>query len=190
MLRSKAALLRRFSPAEWLRSARSANLMKAGDHVVASNNLYGGVPRLFNQVMTNFGLEFTYVDTADPRNVERAIRKNTRYVYIETPTNPLMGLTDIAAVSEIAHKRGCEVVVDNTFMSPYFQQPIRFGADMVMHSTTKFLNGHSDGLGGVLVCTTAIRPRSWPSCRKLRAPSCRPSSAGWSCAEPRRWRCA
>ena len=129
-------------------------LMKAGDHVVASNNLYGGVPRLFNQLMTNFGLEFTYVDTADARNVERAIRKNTRYVYIETPTNPLMGLTDIAAVSEIAHKRGCEVVVDNTFMSPYFQQPIKLGADMVMHSTTKFLNGHSDGLGGVLVCTT------------------------------------
>src|ERR1035438_727047 len=89
-------------------------LMKSGDHVVASNNLYGGVPRLFNQVMVNFGLAFTYVDTADPRNVERAIRKNTRYVYIETPTNPLMGLTDIAAVSKIAHKRGCEVVVDNT----------------------------------------------------------------------------
>src|SRR5208282_3501437 len=129
-------------------------LMKSGDHVVASNNLYGGVPRLFNQIMTNFGLEFTYVDTADPRNVERAIHKKTRYVYIETPTNPLMGLTDIAAVSVIAHKRGCEVVVDNTFMSPYFQQPIRFGADIVMHSTTKFLNGHSDGLGGVLVCTT------------------------------------
>src|SRR6201997_3014644 len=129
------------------------HLMKAGDHIVASNNLYGGVPRLFNQIMTNFGLEFTYVDTADPRNVERAIRKNTRYVYIETPTNPLMGLTDIAAVSEIAHKRHCEVVVDNTFMSPYFQQPIPLGTDIVMHSTTKFLNGHSDGLGGVLVCT-------------------------------------
>ncbi len=129
-------------------------LMKSGEHIVASNNLYGGVPRLFNQILTNFGLEFTYVDTTDPRNVERAICKNTRYVYIETPTNPLMGLTDIAAVSEIAHKRGCEVVVDNTFMSPYFQQPITFGADIVMHSTTKFLNGHSDGLGGVLVCTT------------------------------------
>ncbi len=129
-------------------------LMKSGEHIVASNNLYGGVPRLFDQVMSNFGLEFTYVDTTDPRNVERAIRKSTRYVYIETPTNPLMGLTDIAAVSEIAHQRGCEVVVDNTFMSPYFQQPIKLGADMVLHSTTKFLNGHSDGLGGVLVCTT------------------------------------
>ncbi len=129
-------------------------LMKSGEHIVASNNLYGGVPRVFNQVLANFGLEFTYVDATDPRNVERAIRKNTRYVYLETPTNPLMGLTDIAAVSEIAHKRGCEVVVDNTFMSPYFQQPIKLGADIVMHSTTKFLNGHSDGLGGVLVCTT------------------------------------
>ncbi|HZP22515.1 MAG TPA: PLP-dependent aspartate aminotransferase family protein [Terriglobales bacterium] len=130
------------------------HLMKAGDHIVASNNLYGGVPRLFNQIMANFGLEFTYVDTADTRNVEHAIQKNTRYVYIETPTNPLMGLTNIEAVSNIAHKHGCEVVVDNTFMSPYFQQPIRLGADMVMHSTTKFLNGHSDGLGGVLVCST------------------------------------
>ncbi len=129
-------------------------MMKAGDHIVASNNLYGGVPRLFNQVMVNYGLEFTYVDTSDPRNVERAVRKNTRYVHIETPTNPLMALTDIEAVSEIAHKRGCEVVVDNTFLSPYFQQPIRLGADIVMHSTTKFLNGHSDGIGGVLVCTT------------------------------------
>jgi len=131
-----------------------ANLMQAGEHIVASNNLYGGVPRLFNQVLANFGLEFTYVDTTDPRNVTNAIRKTTRFVYLETPTNPLMGLTDIAAVSDIAHTRGCQVVVDNTFMSPYFQQPIKFGADMVLHSTTKFLNGHSDGIGGVLVCTT------------------------------------
>ncbi len=130
-------------------------MMKAGEHIVASNNLYGGVPRLFNQILTNFGLEFTYVDTSDPRNVERAIRRTTRYIHIETPTNPLMALTDIAAVSRIAHKHGCEVVVDNTFLSPYFQQPIKFGADIVMHSTTKFLNGHSDGIGGVLVCTTA-----------------------------------
>ena len=130
-------------------------MMKAGEHIVASNNLYGGVPRLFNQILANFGLEFTYVDTSDPRNVERAIRRNTRYVHIETPTNPLMALTDIASVSRIAHKHGCEVVVDNTFLSPYFQQPIKFGADIVMHSTTKFLNGHSDGIGGVLVCTAS-----------------------------------
>ena len=132
-----------------------ASSMKTGEHIVASDNLYGGVPRLFNQVLANLGLEFTYVNTTDPRNVAKAIRKNTRFVYIETPTNPLMGLTDIAAVSEIARMRGCEVVVDNTFMSPYFQQPISLGASMVLHSTTKFLNGHSDGIGGVLVCTTA-----------------------------------
>lgn len=131
-----------------------ASLMKAGEHIVASNNLYGGVPRLFNQVLSNFGLKFTYVDTTDPRNVSKAIRSNTRFVYLETPTNPLMALTDIAAVSEIAHKRRCQVAVDNTFMSPYFQQPIKLGADLVLHSTTKFLNGHSDGIGGVLVCTT------------------------------------
>jgi cystathionine beta-lyase/cystathionine gamma-synthase len=129
-------------------------MMKAGDHIVASNTLYGGVPRLFNQILSNYGLGFTYVDTTEPHNVERAIRKNTRYVHIETPTNPMMGLTDIAVVSRIAHKHGCEVVVDNTFLSPYFQQPIKFGADIVMHSTTKFLNGHSDGIGGALVCTT------------------------------------
>jgi cystathionine gamma-lyase/cystathionine beta-lyase/cystathionine gamma-lyase/homocysteine desulfhydrase len=135
--------------------AALAGLMKAGEHIVASDNLYGGVPRLFNQVLTNLGLAFTYVDTRDPRNVAKAIRKNTRFVYVETPTNPLMGLTDITAVSEVAHKNGCQVVVDNTFMSPYFQQPLRLGADMVLHSTTKFLNGHSDGIGGVLVCSTA-----------------------------------
>jgi cystathionine gamma-lyase/cystathionine beta-lyase/cystathionine gamma-lyase/homocysteine desulfhydrase len=134
--------------------AALAGLMKAGEHIVASDNLYGGVPRLFNQVLANLGLAFTYVDTRDPRNMANAIRKNTRFIYIETPTNPLMGLTDIAAVSEIARKRGCQVVVDNTFMSPYFQQPLRLGAAMVLHSTTKFLNGHSDGIGGVLVCST------------------------------------
>ncbi len=128
-------------------------MMKSGDHIVCSDNVYGGVPRLFNQVMANFGLEFTYVNTADARAVENAMRRNTRYVWIETPTNPLMTISDIAAIAEIAHKRGAELVVDNTFMSPYLQQPISLGADMVMHSTTKFLNGHSDGIGGVIVCT-------------------------------------
>jgi len=129
-------------------------MYKSGDHVVCGNDLYGGVPRLFNQILTNFGMEFTYVDTSVARNVERAIRKNTRMAYIETPTNPLMSLTDIAAISQICRRKKIELVVDNTFMSPYFQQPIWFGADMVVHSTTKFLNGHSDGLGGVVVCTT------------------------------------
>ncbi|ABF41500.1 cystathionine gamma-lyase [Candidatus Koribacter versatilis Ellin345] len=130
------------------------SLLKKGDHVVCSSNVYGGVPRLFNQVLVNYGLEFTYVDTSDLKATEKAIRRSTKYVYIETPTNPLMVLSDIEAISQIAHKKGTEVVVDNTFMSPYFQKPIALGADMVLHSTTKFLNGHSDGLGGVLVCTT------------------------------------
>ncbi len=127
--------------------------LKARDHVVCSHNVYGGVPRLFNQILVNYGLEFSYVDTSDLQAVERALQRNTRFVYVETPTNPLMTISDIAAISRIAHRRGAQLVVDNTFMSPYFQQPIALGADMVIHSTTKFLNGHSDGLGGVIVCT-------------------------------------
>ena len=128
-------------------------LLKSHDHVVCTNDLYGGTPRLFNQILANYGLEFSYVDTTDLRAVERAIRRNTRFVFVETPTNPLMTLSDLEAISEIAHRRGAELVVDNTFMSPYFQKPIALGADMVIHSTTKFLNGHSDGLGGAVVCT-------------------------------------
>lgn len=129
--------------------------LKAGDHVVCGHNLYGGTPRLFNQVWADFGLEFTYVDTSDVRNVERALTKKTCMVFIETPTNPLMALTDIRAVSDVCHAKKVDLAVDNTFMSPYFQQPIAQGADLVVHSTTKFLNGHSDGLGGVVVCTRA-----------------------------------
>jgi cystathionine beta-lyase/cystathionine gamma-synthase len=128
-------------------------MFKSGDHVVCGHDLYGGVPRLFNQVLSGYGFEFTYVDTSDPKNVERAIRKSTRMVYVETPTNPLMTVSDIAAIARICRGNKVELVVDNTFMSPYFQQPIALGADMVVHSTTKFLNGHSDGLGGVVVCT-------------------------------------
>jgi cystathionine gamma-lyase/cystathionine beta-lyase/cystathionine gamma-lyase/homocysteine desulfhydrase len=129
-------------------------MMKAGDHVVAGDNLYGGTPRFFNQVMAKFGVTFTYVDTTKPENVTAALQENTRYVFLETPTNPLMGLTDIAAVSAAVRGKGVQVIVDNTFMSPYFQRPLDLGADMVLHSTTKFLNGHSDGLGGVIVCST------------------------------------
>jgi cystathionine beta-lyase/cystathionine gamma-synthase len=128
-------------------------MYKSGDHVVCGHNLYGGVPRLFNQVLTGYGMEFTYVDTSEVRNVERAIRRKTRMVYLETPTNPLMALSDIEAVSKVCRNKDVGLVVDNTFLSPYFQQPIALGADMVVHSTTKFLNGHSDGLGGVVVCT-------------------------------------
>ena len=129
------------------------SMLKAGDHVIAGHNLYGGTPRLFNQVLTNFGLTFTYVDTSDLNAFEKAFQKNTRLAFVETPTNPLMELCDLRAISGLSHRHGAEVVVDNTFMSPYFQRPIELGVDMVIHSTTKFLNGHSDGLGGVVVCT-------------------------------------
>jgi len=128
-------------------------LLKSGDHVICGNDLYGGVPRLFNQVWADFGLEFSYVDTSEAGQVERSMRKNTRMVYVETPTNPLMRLSDIRAIAAICRRRKTELIVDNTFMSPYFQQPLALGADMVVHSTTKFLNGHSDGLGGVVVCS-------------------------------------
>ncbi len=128
-------------------------LFKSGDHIICSHNVYGGVPRLFNQVLARYGMEFSYVDTSDVDAVESAIRRNTKMVYVETPTNPLMGISDIAAISRVCRKKGVLHVVDNTFMSPYFQRPIELGADMVVHSTTKFLNGHSDGLGGVIVCT-------------------------------------
>jgi cystathionine beta-lyase/cystathionine gamma-synthase len=130
-----------------------ATTLKSGDHVVCGNDLYGGTPRLFNQVLSNFGLEFSYIDTSDAEKVERALRKNTRMVFVETPTNPLMRLSDLPAISAICRRRKVELVVDNTFMSPYFQNPLALGADMVVHSTTKFLNGHSDGLGGVVVCS-------------------------------------
>src|SRR5581483_6162108 len=126
---------------------------KSGDHVVCGHDLYGGVPRLFNQVLANYGLEFSYVNTADAGQVDRAIRKNTRMVYVETPTNPLMTITVLRAVAAVCRRKKVELVVDNTFMSPYFQKPLELGADLVVHSTTKFLNGHSDGLGGVIVCS-------------------------------------
>src|SRR5215813_10006388 len=127
--------------------------VKQGDHLICGHNAYGGVPRLFNEVLAHYGVEITYVDTSNTAAVKKALRKNTRIVWIETPTNPLMVLTDIKAVATMAHSGGAELVVDNTFMSPYFQRPLALGADMVMHSTTKFLNGHSDGLGGVIVGT-------------------------------------
>jgi cystathionine beta-lyase/cystathionine gamma-synthase len=130
--------------------------LKQGDHLLCGHNVYGGVPRLFNQVIANYGVEFSYVDTSDLDAVKKAIRWNTRIVWIETPTNPLMVLSDIKAIAAIAHSKNAELVVDNTFMSPYFQHPLALGADMVVHSTTKFLNGHSDGLGGVVVATKPI----------------------------------
>ncbi len=126
-------------------------LVKAGDHVVVSDNTYGGTYRLFSRVLTNYGIEFSFVDTTDAGNVEAALRDNTRMVYVETPTNPVMMVTDLQAVSDIAHARGVRVVCDNTFLSPYLQRPLEFGVDIVLHSTTKYLNGHSDGVGGIVV---------------------------------------
>ena len=126
-------------------------LLKQGDHAICSENVYGGTFRLFDKIVRHYGVEFTYVNTSILSEVEKAMRRNTRMVFIETPTNPLMSITDIHAVCEIAHRQDCRVVVDNTFMSPYFQRPIELGADIVVHSTTKYLNGHSDSVGGVAV---------------------------------------
>jgi cystathionine beta-lyase/cystathionine gamma-synthase len=126
-------------------------LLKSGDHVVCSEGAYGGTPRLFDAILKNFGLEFTYVDTSDAGRVQAALRPSTRMVFVETPTNPLMTIADLAALAEITRPRKVLLVVDNTFLSPYFQQPLKLGADIVVHSTTKYLNGHSDGVGGVAV---------------------------------------
>jgi len=126
-------------------------LLEKGDHVVVSDNTYGGTFRLFEYVLKKYGLEFSYVDTSVVENIERALRPATRMVFLETPTNPVMVLTDIGAASEIAHRAGVKVAVDNTFMSPYFQRPLELGADIVIHSTTKYLNGHSDGVGGAVI---------------------------------------
>jgi cystathionine gamma-lyase len=125
--------------------------LTAGDHVVAGDNLYGGTYRLFQKVMSKFGVEFTFVPSADLAAIERAFRPETRLLFVETPTNPMMQLTDLAAVSEKAHARGIKVVVDNTFMTPYFQRPLALGCDVVLHSVTKYLNGHSDLVGGAIV---------------------------------------
>ncbi len=127
------------------------SLLKKGDHVIAFDDLYGGTRRLFSDVLSNFGLEFTYVDARKPENVEKAIRKNTRLIWLETPTNPLLRLCDIKAISEIGKINDVVTVVDNTFMSPYFQNPLDLGADIALHSTTKYLGGHSDVVGGAIM---------------------------------------
>ena len=125
--------------------------LESGDHLVVSDNTYGGTFRLFERVRRKFGLDFTYVDTSRLETIDQAITSKTKYLFIETPTNPMLRITDLAAASEIAHKRNVRVVVDNTFASPYIQQPLTLGCDIVTHSTTKFLNGHSDSVGGVVV---------------------------------------
>jgi len=126
-------------------------LLQAGDHVVVTDNTYGGTFRLFDKVLTRYKLEFSYVDTSQPDLVERAMRPNTKMLFVETPTNPVLRLTDIARTAEIARAHKVRLVVDNTFASPVVQQPLALGADLVTHSTTKYLNGHSDSIGGVVI---------------------------------------
>jgi cystathionine gamma-lyase/cystathionine beta-lyase/cystathionine gamma-lyase/homocysteine desulfhydrase len=126
-------------------------MLEAGDHVIVTDNTYGGTFRLFDKVLTKYGLEFSYVDTSCLDLVERAIRPQTRMLFVETPTNPVLRLTDLAGAAQIAKKHHIRLVVDNTFASPVLQRPLEFGADLVMHSTTKYLNGHSDSVGGIVV---------------------------------------
>jgi len=125
--------------------------LQKGDHVIAGDDIYGGTYRLFDQILRKYGLQFTYVNPEDPDNVAKAVRKNTRLIWIETPTNPLMRIVDIRQISKISKQAQALLVVDNTFMSPYLQNPIKHGADIVVHSTTKYLGGHSDLIGGASV---------------------------------------
>ncbi|MCZ6507300.1 MAG: PLP-dependent aspartate aminotransferase family protein [Acidobacteria bacterium] len=130
-------------------------MVKAGEHIVASHTVYGGTYRLLTQVLDRYDLQTSWVDTSNLDEIEAAMTPQTRMLFVETPTNPMMGITDLAGAAEIAHRHGAVLAVDNTFASPYFQRPLEHGADIVMHSATKFLNGHSDALGGLLV---AARP--------------------------------
>lgn len=126
-------------------------LFKSGDHIIVGSNVYGGTFRLFDKILANFGMQFSWVDTRDPQRIADAMKPNTVAVMLETPTNPLMQLTDIAAAAQIAKKGGALTIVDNTFATPYFQNPLQLGADIVWHSSTKYLNGHSDIIGGIAV---------------------------------------
>ena len=128
-----------------------ASMLKSGDHVIVSDNVYGGTFRLFDKVLSRYRLAFTYVDTGDLDAVGRAFTAATRMLFVETPSNPVMRLTDLGMAAELAHRHGATLVVDNTFASPALQRPLEFGADLVVHSTTKYLNGHSDSVGGAVV---------------------------------------
>lgn len=131
------------------------SVFSQGDHFVVTSNTYGGTFRLFDRILTRFGMRFDYVDTSDVKAVENAIKSETKMIFLETPTNPLLTLTDIAAISKLAQQRDVLVCVDNTFATPYRQRPLELGADFVVHSTTKFINGHSDSVGGILVARDA-----------------------------------
>lgn len=127
------------------------SLVKAGDHIIVSNNVYGGTYRLFEMIFRDYGLDFSWIDTNNPEIVKSSIQKNTKIIFFETPTNPMMNLTDIKQLTDIAKENNLITIVDNTFMSPYFQNPLTLGADIVLHSSTKYINGHSDVIGGLVV---------------------------------------
>lgn len=126
-------------------------LFKPGDHIICTNNVYGGTYRLFEQVIKNYGLEFSYIDTSNFAELKKSIKENTKFIYIETPTNPMLNITDLKILAEFAKSKKIFTCVDNTFMSPYFQNPLDFGIDVVLHSSTKYINGHSDVIGGCLI---------------------------------------
>jgi len=134
--------------------ATVVHLLKAGDHVISGDDVYGGTYRLFQDVMPDLGLEFTFLRMNNRQAIERAIRPNTRMIWIETPSNPLLNITDVEMVVDIARKRNILTVIDNTFATPYFLRPVKYGVDLVVHSTTKYLNGHCDVVGGAVVTTT------------------------------------
>jgi cystathionine gamma-lyase len=134
-------------------AATLMHMFEVGDHIVCADDVYGGTYRLFDKVLTKSGLTFSFVDLTKPGALEEAMRPNTKAVWVETPTNPLLKIIDLAAVARTAHARGAKVLVDNTFMTPIFQRPLELGCDVVVHSTTKFLNGHSDVVGG-MACTS------------------------------------
>jgi cystathionine gamma-lyase len=141
-----------FSSGLGAETALLLSLVKSGDHIVAFDDLYGGTRRLFNRIFSErFGVDCTFVDARDPTRVDDAIQSNTGLIWLETPTNPLLKLCDIKAITKTARSRGIRVVVDNTFAGPYFQQPLRLGADISLHSTTKYLNGHCDSVGGAVM---------------------------------------
>ncbi|MBK6504435.1 MAG: PLP-dependent transferase [Ignavibacteria bacterium] len=127
------------------------SMFNPGDHVICTNNVYGGTYRLFEQVIKNYGIEFSYVDTSDSKLIREAVKDNTKFIYVETPTNPMLNITDLAELKKIASEKGIITCVDNTFMSPYFQNPLDFGMDIVVHSSTKYINGHSDVIGGCVI---------------------------------------
>ena len=126
-------------------------MFKPGDHIICTNNVYGGTYRLYEQIIKDYGVEFSYIDTSDNNLISESIKSNTKFIYVETPTNPMLNITDLKALSELAKGKNIMTCVDNTFMSPYFQNPLDFGIDIVVHSSTKYINGHSDVIGGCVI---------------------------------------